>query len=356
MIDFTSSLYLGLRHASESLRPWAQLTTGKPAALGTPAVAARVERRLEHLQGVERAALSRSTLHAFLDVFAAVAEDGWEIHFDADTYPTARWAIAAADRKVKAREFPHHDADSLGELIEQRRRRPIVVCDAYCPACGRIAPLNRLLGHVRRKRGLLIVDDTQAIGVLGAGPTETYPYGRAGGGTFRHLGVQGPEVVIVCSLAKAFGAPLACLSGSRAVVDRVVAASETRTHASPPSLADLHAAENALRANASSGEELRRRLVALVRRFRSGVRGLGMSLVRTLLPVQTLGPMSRRKAWAITQVLLKRGIKAAPVGTHRGAGIVFLLRADMTGIHIDRTIRALRLPAAAPPPATGVVL
>jgi 8-amino-7-oxononanoate synthase len=191
--------------------------------------------------------------------------------------------------------------------------------------------------------------------VLGAGPSETHPYGRRGGGTVRHLGVGGPEVVIVCSLAKAFGAPLACLSGSRAVVDRIAAESETRTHASPPSLADLHAAESALRANASSGEELRRRLVALVRSFRSGVRGLGMSLVRTLLPIQTLGPMSRRRARATTQALLKRGIKAAPVGTHRGAGIVFLLRADMTETHIDRTIHALRLPAPVPSLATGVV-
>src|SRR5215472_10936696 len=30
-IDFTSSLYLGIRHPSRSLRTWLQLTTGKPA-------------------------------------------------------------------------------------------------------------------------------------------------------------------------------------------------------------------------------------------------------------------------------------------------------------------------------------
>ena len=31
--DFTSALYLGMRHAAQSLPAWAELTLGKPAAL-----------------------------------------------------------------------------------------------------------------------------------------------------------------------------------------------------------------------------------------------------------------------------------------------------------------------------------
>jgi 8-amino-7-oxononanoate synthase len=34
LLDFTSALYLGLRHESRSLAAWRQLTTGGPAALG----------------------------------------------------------------------------------------------------------------------------------------------------------------------------------------------------------------------------------------------------------------------------------------------------------------------------------
>ena len=36
VLDFTSALYLGLRHPSSSLRPWSGLTTGKPAVLEPP--------------------------------------------------------------------------------------------------------------------------------------------------------------------------------------------------------------------------------------------------------------------------------------------------------------------------------
>ena len=39
MLDFTSSLYLGMRHASRDLRPWDSLTRGMPAALVPPALA-----------------------------------------------------------------------------------------------------------------------------------------------------------------------------------------------------------------------------------------------------------------------------------------------------------------------------
>ena len=73
MLDFTSSLYLGFRHASHELRPWAQLTTGAPAALVEPATATHVAQRLAALQGCQRATLATSSLHLFWDVFDQLA-------------------------------------------------------------------------------------------------------------------------------------------------------------------------------------------------------------------------------------------------------------------------------------------
>ena len=37
VVDFTSALYLGMRHPSWSLRPWVQFTMGRPAALASTA-------------------------------------------------------------------------------------------------------------------------------------------------------------------------------------------------------------------------------------------------------------------------------------------------------------------------------
>src|SRR4051794_25149687 len=98
MLDFTSSLYLGLYHSHRQLRPWRRLTTGVPAALAEPAIAGRVARAAAQLMGVDEAVLSRSTLHAFFDVVGVLCDERRPVQFfvDAGTYPIARWALHRA--------------------------------------------------------------------------------------------------------------------------------------------------------------------------------------------------------------------------------------------------------------------
>ena len=76
MADFTSSLYLGMRHASAELPGWSALTTGRPSALGRPAAETAVAARLAALLGAERAVLARSTLHALSDCVEVLAGAG----------------------------------------------------------------------------------------------------------------------------------------------------------------------------------------------------------------------------------------------------------------------------------------
>ena len=54
----------------------------------------------------------------------------------------------------------------------------------------------------------------------------------------RRAGLSGNDGIVVgASLAKAFGAPLAMLAGSAAVVGEFERQSATRVHCSPPSVA-----------------------------------------------------------------------------------------------------------------------
>ena len=91
MLDFTSSLYLGLSHSSQSLRPWQQLTLGMPAALRTPPGTSHLELELARLQGCERVSLGTSTLHLFWDLFGMLSDQDYTVYFDQRTYPVARW-------------------------------------------------------------------------------------------------------------------------------------------------------------------------------------------------------------------------------------------------------------------------
>ena len=275
MPNFTSSLYLGLSHPSTSLPPWDSLTTGVPAALREPPAATTLAESLAALQGLDRAVVARSTLHAFTDLFAALARPGTGVLVDAGGYDVGRIAAAGpAARGVPVAETAHHDPENLTARLRSppwTRLRPMLLVDGWCPGCGRAAPLAALLIRLRRRSGLLVVDDSQALGVLGR-PAPGHPLGRTGGGSVVRAGVAGNDVVAVSSLAKAFGAPLAVIAGAQTVIERVRATGPTRMHTSPPSQADVHAARRALAVNAACGDRLRRRLADRIQDLRSHLR------------------------------------------------------------------------------------
>jgi 8-amino-7-oxononanoate synthase len=355
MLDFTSALYLGFRHPSRSLRAWPALSAGRPAALAEPPGAAPIARALADLQGCAAATLAASTLHLFWDLFLILAGDGTvAIHVDAAAYPISGWGVErAACHGVPVRRFPHHDPASLrrgAAVCARRGLRPLVVTDGVCPSCGRVAPLDCYLQVARWLGGWVVVDDTQALGVLGAAPGPEAPYGHCGGGSTRWHDIAGPELVVTASLAKGFGVPLAGLSGPADLVGRFEAASQTRTHCSPPSVAALNAAEHALRLNVHRGDELRLGLARLVRHFRHRLAGLGLAVSGGMFPVQTLATTPGLPARALHARLLARGIQSVlyqPHGAH-GSRVGFILTARHTDAEVDAVVDALR-EAVSPP-------
>src|ERR1700745_2783322 len=96
MLDFTSALYLGMRHPSCALRPWSQFTTGVPAALGWLPEAWSIAHEFAALQGCEGGVLGTSTLHQFWDLFGILGRQQVAIHVDAGAYPIARWGVERA--------------------------------------------------------------------------------------------------------------------------------------------------------------------------------------------------------------------------------------------------------------------
>ncbi len=347
MLDFTSALYLGLHHPSYALRPWDRFTTGRPAALAEPPGADAVARRLALLQGCERATLGPSTLHLFWDLFGILAQDEIAIYMDAGTYAIAKWGVErAAARGIPVRVFPHHDPEALHRLIKQHRHRGVksfIVADGFCPGCGRAAPITAYYEAAIDLGGYLVLDDTQALGILGHAPRRGAPYGTGGGGIASWSNVGGRHLVLGSSLAKGFGVPVAVLSGSRAVINRFEANSETRVHCSPPSNAVIHAAEHALIENEDHGDELRVGLWSLVCRFKKRLTDIGLSADGGLFPVQTLKPIPGIETTGLHDRLLHVGIKTV---LHRarhslGARLSFLITARHTAYDIDRAVEGL---------------
>ncbi len=348
MLDFTSVLYLGFRHAHSALRPWAQLTTGRPAALEPAPEAVALAQDLAQLLDCERAVLAPSTLHLFWDLFDVLANERIAIYVDAGTYPIARFGIErAAAKGVPTSTFPMHDSVALESLLhrdERTRRRVIVVTDGLCTANGRIAPLPDYLKLVRERNGYLVIDDTQALGILGRQPARDAPYGRGGAGTPAWHRIEGPEVIIGSSLAKGFGAPLAVLAGNARLITKFEELSGTRVHSSPPSLAAISGAQRALAINEKQGDCLRSHLAKLVLHFRESLRQIGLAARGGLFPFQTLRAIPGIDPEPLYHRLPSLGVRAVLRSARHapGAALSFLITVLHTRSDISRCVDALQ--------------
>ncbi|KQV81100.1 hypothetical protein ASD15_13020 [Massilia sp. Root351] len=361
MLDFTSALYLDMRHPSAALAPWAAFTLGKPAALAEPPGAASLARGLAELLGCEAALLLPSTLHLYWDLFGMLAQESVALLIDGGAYPVARWgAQQAVARGAPMQVFRHGDAAGLARLARRWRaegRRPVVLADGYSPGREHPPPLSAYADIAARGGGWLVLDDTQPLGLLGrhgGGSVPLHGLGRAlgvaagaaVGAMSGSAGTQlslpaGRAVLVGASLAKAFGAPLAVLAGSAAMLARFEARSLTRVHASPPSAAAMAAARHALCVNAACGDALRLALRQRVGQFRAGMAAAGIASRGGMFPVQVVPLADGVDAPALQAALRAEGVLALPQ-VHRGAaGLTFLLRAGHSAQDVARAVDAL---------------
>ncbi|HEX9942482.1 MAG TPA: aminotransferase class I/II-fold pyridoxal phosphate-dependent enzyme [Thermoanaerobaculia bacterium] len=349
MADFTSALYLGLAHGHADLRPWRRLTAGAPAALVPPAGSRSVTLHLALLVGSEAATLGVSTLHLFWDLFGQLRRSPVRILADAALYPVGRWGIErAAAAGIPVATFAHQDPRSLLRRLEREpcRRAPLapfIVTDGFCPDCGRVAPLGSYLSLAEERGGWLLVDDSQALGLLGREPGPEHPYGRGGGGSPSWLGTSSPRLLTLSSLAKSFGVPLAVLTGAREAIATFERESETRVCSSPPSVAAIRAAAAALSINREQGDRLRARLAERVRRFRERLREAGLAASGGLSPVQNLEPPRGVDPAVLFQRLWDAGVRAVlrQPRCRPGPRLTFLLHANHAPAEIDRAVETV---------------
>ena len=345
MLDFTSSLYLGFEHPSSDLPAWPQLTLGKPAALEELPGIPRLERELASLAGCEQSVVGHSTLHLFWDLFGILANRDVSIFLDRGAYPIAHWgAERAAISGVRVRTFPPHNVTALRwALSSAGRNRPVIVTDGFSPSSGTAAPLADYADLAGSRGGLVVVDDTQALGVFGSSGVGGSPFGKGGGGSLQKFGLTTSGIVVVSSLAKAFGVPIAMLGGSAALVKEFREDSQTRVHCSPPSAAEVGAAFHALKENRRVGDAVRCGLGQRVTYFRRGLKSLGILASRTLFPVQPLRLPHDMNVRAFYEELLEGGIQSI---LHRNPdnGDVqcsFVLTARHRLIDIDNALESL---------------
>lgn len=350
MIDFASTLYLGMQHPSTETGGYNALTTGTPALLAAAPLSVMVAAQAAALQGCEAGLVAPSTLHLSIDVLDRLGRTH-AIIADEALYPVMRWGLERImGLGVRVAWFRHGDPADLARHIRRlpRARPPAVIVDATRVE-GSPAPINRYLAIVQRHGGLLAIDQSQMLGLLGERPCASHPWGRGGGGVLRYADIAPTEpVLLLASWAKAFGAPLATLCGPAALVNEIAREGPTQSHCSSASQSALLAAMSALTINQRDGERLRTVLSRLVARLDDGLRWLvrqrvpDLQILRRFHPLQQIRLGSGERTMGLHAALRARGFRTALLrqwGPHYALAVV--VRANHRAADIDALTAAI---------------
>lgn len=349
MPDFTSALYLGPKLLPPP-PPGLLLTTGRPAVLAEDARASAAAREVARRQGLEAGLLAPSTLHLFWDVFRLVPANG-VVLLEQRLYPVGQWgALRAQARGLPVVKFQAEDLPGLARLLHtyrQQGRTPWLVTDGWHPGRGPV-PLARFAELLAPYPGaVLLVDDTQAFGVLGARPGSARLLGQGGGGSLAWAGLDprhGPEILTITSLAKGLGVPVAVLAGRAARLTQFRRRAETWVHTSPVSAWHAWAAAAALHHDARHGEATRRRLGQRIGLFRRALARAELRPRGGPFPVQKLVLARTTAVLSLHQQLRQAGIETLLLAGEQRPGvpeIAFCLRADHSAACIEQVAEML---------------
>ena len=152
---------------------------------------------------------------------------------DADSHASVHEAAHLASERVH--DFGSGNSVRAHALIDRFGSEHLAVwTDGVFPLLGRYADLGNLLRPLS-PTGLLVVDDSYGLGVLGPG----------GRGTAAAHGISDVRLVITASLAKALGGAGGVIAGSGITVDRIRRQSQAyrgTTAMAPHVAAGVHAA------------------------------------------------------------------------------------------------------------------
>lgn len=318
------------------------VATGMPAVLFEPKQERALAEKIAALQGQAAAVVGMSTLHLFWDWFELVRQTPVQVFMAADTYPSIQLLARRAFRPPCLHIF-RDQAELAAQLAQVPVHSPVmIVADSWSLRSNQPFAVNACLTLLAGRRGLLVLDDTQTCGLLGCNASRQLPLGVGGGGILPWAGAATDRVVLITSLAKAFGTPVAVLSGNAGVVACFREQSRTRLYCSPPSPWVVEHALHALQQHAHVGEWRRRLLVGHIRYFQAQLQGLGIRVEGGMFPMQKLVFPYGWQCVAVCRYLRRRQLETVVTRSDGGAcALTVILRAGHRREDLRRLVMLL---------------
>jgi glycine C-acetyltransferase/8-amino-7-oxononanoate synthase len=241
---------------------------------------------------------------------------------------------AAGLLSCPVRRFSHRAADDLKQLLRGLKRgaRPLVLTDGLFSQEGSIPPLSSYLASLPA-RGMMLVDDAHAAGILG-------PRGR---GTAESFGLNDPRIVQTISLSKAFGVYGGAVIAAPEVIKSLQQRCRVFAGNTPLPLPLANAALRAIQL-LQSEKSLRARLLSNTRRVKQKLSAAGWPVPDNDAPLIGFAPANAKAAAALSRALLRRDI-FPPLIRYAGApphgAFRFALSSEHTNQQLDALVEAL---------------
>ena len=335
LLNMCANNYLGLAShpaiveaAHEALDRWGYGMASVRFICGTQALHRELEERLSSFLGTDDTILFSSCFDANGGLFEAILGEEDAVISDQLNHAS----IIDGIRLCKARRlrYANGDMDELEARLEEAAdaRHRLIATDGIFSMDGYLAKLDAICDLAERHDALVMVDDSHAVGVVGAG----------GRGTHEHHGVVERVDVLTGTLGKAIGGASGGYVAARAEIVELLR-QRARPYLFSNSLAPPVAAASLRALDLIEGShELRDRLRENTGRFRARMGELGFDILPGEHPIVPVMVGDEVQAARLSEQLVELGVYAVsfsypvvPRGTAR-------IRTQMSAAHSPEDI------------------
>ena len=341
LLNLCANNYLGLADhpavlaaARDALDRWGYGLASVRFICGTQQVHTQLERRLSEFLGTDDTILYSSCFDANGGLFETLLGEQDAVISDALNHASIIDGIRLS--KARRLRYANNDLDELEQRLREAAgaRRILIATDGVFSMDGYFARLAEICDLADRHGAMVMVDDSHAVGFIGA----------TGRGTPERAGVSERVDIVTGTLGKALGGASGGYTSGRAEIIALLR-QRSRPYLFSNSLApSIAAASLAVLDLLDSGDELRARLRANTERFRGAMSAAGFEILPGEHPIVPVMYGDAQAAVTAAQRMLEHGVYVVPfsypVVPHGQARIRTQVSAAHTTDDVDRAVMA----------------
>jgi 8-amino-7-oxononanoate synthase len=330
--------YLGLTRAPECLKAAHDAldregtgTTGSRMANGSFAGHRALESEIAAFYECRSAIVFTTGYQANLGMISGLARQDDVLMIDSDSHASIYDGCKLSGADVI--RFRHNDPADLDRRLQRlgdKARSTLVIVEGIYSMLGDKAPLREIVEVKDRHGAMLLVDEAQSLGVLGA----------KGRGLVEEAGVMDRADFIVGTFSKSLGSVGGYCASNHPELDFIRYTSRPYVFTASPSpsvIASTRAALPLLR----DGTELRKRLWDRARELHQGLLDLGYPLGAGLSPVVAALLDTREQAIGLWRGLFEHGVYVNLILPPAAPGGKSLVRCSVSAAHTPAQVRTI---------------